>query len=445
MTSSQRVVWSDGLFLRPSHFQQMERWVERLVDTRVAVGPACRWGFTHLRLDTAAAAGGLLGLAAARGVMPDGTPFSLPDDAPVPAPVEIPADAREVRIHLALPAVREGAVQVAFEGAAVPPQARWLARTRAVVDTVLPDAELTEMALGELQFRLVCGDEPAPGLCRMPVARVIERRAGGALTLDETWIAPSLDCRAVPSLQALLAEARHLVRHRADAIAARLSSAAARGAEVGELLTLLVANRHDAALGHLMACDPVPPDALFALLARAVGELATFDDRRGRRARSMPAWRHEDPREGLAALMDELRSLLSDVVDPHAVALPLQSRAAGLWTAALADPALPARADLVLVVRADLPAEALRRRFPAQVKIGPADRIRDLVRLHLPAIGLEPLPVAPSRLPYYAGFTYFRLDRQDPLWGQLATARVLALHVAGEFPGLRLELWAVRE
>jgi type VI secretion system protein ImpJ len=445
MSPAQRVVWSDGLFLMPSHFQQLERWVERLVDARVAGAPAGGWGFTHLRLDAAAAAGGRVGLAAARGVMPDGTPFAVPDDAPVPPPIELPVDAHDVLIHLALPAVREGLVQVAFEGAAVPPETRWVARTRQVIDAVLPDAEATEMALGELQLRLVRHDEPAAGLCRMPVARVVERRASGALSLDETWIAPALDCHAVPALQAVLTEAHHLVRHRADAIAARLSTAASSGGEIAELLRLQAINRHDAALTHLVRCDAVHPEALFALLARAVGELATFDDRRGRRARALPGWRHDDPREGLSGLMEELRDLLSEVVDPQVVPVPLRARAAGVWTAALPEADLAAPATFVLVVHADQPADELRCRFPAQVKIGPADRIRDLVRLHLPAIALEPLPVAPPRLPYYAGFTYFRLDRGSPLWAHLAATRVMALHVAGDFPGLRLELWALRE
>ena len=54
--------------------------------------------------------------------------------------------------------------------------------------------------------------------------------------------------------------------------------------------------------------------------------------------------------------------------------------------------------------------------------------LRDLVRQHLPAIELRPLSVAPPRLPYYAGATYFELVREGPLWSRLETSRVLALH-----------------
>ena len=124
--------------------------------------------------------------------------------------------------------------------------------------------------------------------------------------------------------------------------------------------------------------------------------------------------------------------------------IPLQERAAGLYTGMIPDPELLRSAQFVLAVNADKTAEFVRTRFPSQVKIGPPDRIRDLVRLHLPAIAVEPLPMAPPRMPYYAGFTYFQLDRSGDLWKQLDVTKVVALHIAGDFPGLQLELWALK-
>jgi type VI secretion system protein ImpJ len=95
-------------------------------------------------------------------------------------------------------------------------------------------------------------------------------------------------------------------------------------------------------------------------------------------------------------------------------------------------------------VRADTPAEDVRRRFPTQLKIGPVERLRDLVNLALPGVPVAALPVAPRQIPFHAGFNYFELDQSNELWQQLKTSGGIGLHVAGEFPGLRLELWAVR-
>ena len=40
---------------------------------------------------------------------------------------------------------------------------------------------------------------------------------------------------------------------------------------------------------------------------------------------------------------------------------------------------------------------------------------------------------------------HVEIDRQGELWKQLERSGNLALHVAGDFPGLELELWALRQ
>jgi type VI secretion system protein ImpJ len=99
----------------------------------------------------------------------------------------------------------------------------------------------------------------------------------------------------------------------------------------------------------------------------------------------------------------------------------------------------------VLAVNADLPAESIRGQFPAQSKVGPVERIRDLVNLQLPGIQLAALPVAPRQIPYHAGFVYFQLDRNSELWEQLQASGGVAFHIGGEFPGLQMEFWAIKD
>jgi type VI secretion system protein ImpJ len=52
--------------------------------------------------------------------------------------------------------------------------------------------------------------------------------------------------------------------------------------------------------------------------------------------------------------------------------------------------------------------------------------------------------VAPRQLPFHAGYYYFELDRGSDLWKQLEHNGSMAMHIAGEFPGLELEFWAIR-
>ncbi|PTN51522.1 type VI secretion system baseplate subunit TssK, partial [Achromobacter xylosoxidans] len=75
MVSRDKVIWSEGMFLRPQHFQQFERHMLHTAQQRAATLQGCFWGFGLLSLDRDALAIGKVALTRAQGVMPDGTPF----------------------------------------------------------------------------------------------------------------------------------------------------------------------------------------------------------------------------------------------------------------------------------------------------------------------------------------------------------------------------------
>ena len=450
--NSNRVLWSEGMFLRPQHFQQLERSIDRRIAACVDGIPHTQWGFTTLRLDAAALRIGRVAISIARGRFPDGTPFDIPAEQPAPPPFEPatfgPAPGTGAcTVCLTLPLARAGVPEFSFTGAGAArtdPSARFVGDVQRVGDAVAGHPESVEVTLAQPHLRLIAAGAIPSDRCVLAVAQVLEHPAGGALVLDEQHIPPVLDGRAAPRLVQLATECLQWLRHRAAALAARLMPLAhARSGDLADRQLLQLVNRVDAELTWLIE-RAHHPEALHGLLARAVAELATFSDERCHRPRAVQAYRHDALQASFEPLTSELRALLAEIADPVALALALQARAPGLYTAEAPDVALLRQAEFVLAVRAETGAEIVRQRFPSQAKLGPPDRIRDLVRLHLPAIALEPLPSAPSRVPVLAGFTYFRLDRHSALWSALEASRVLALHVAGDFPALELQLWAIR-
>ena len=113
--------------------------------------------------------------------------------------------------------------------------------------------------------------------------------------------------------------------------------------------------------------------------------------------------------------------------------------------AEITDRSLLTTASFVLAARANVPENALRLHLPAQIKIAPVERIRQLVNAAMPGIALKPLPVAPRQIPYHSGFTYFELEKQSDFWKELQHSGGFALHIGGDFPGLELEFWAIRQ
>src|SRR5207344_582256 len=89
-----KIIWSEGMFLRPHHFQQQERYFANLVELRSAPLRPDPWGFTQLKLDDQLLALGKVGVASASGVFADGVPFHIPSDDELPEPLDFPDSAK---------------------------------------------------------------------------------------------------------------------------------------------------------------------------------------------------------------------------------------------------------------------------------------------------------------------------------------------------------------
>ena len=100
-----KVAWTEGLFLRPHHFQQNDRYHEHLLEARVRYATPYPWGFTALEIDRDLAQQSKFALRRAAGVMPDGTPFDIPADSPLPPPIVIPDTASQQIVWLTMPMV----------------------------------------------------------------------------------------------------------------------------------------------------------------------------------------------------------------------------------------------------------------------------------------------------------------------------------------------------
>jgi len=442
MAWKNKVVWSEGMLLQPQHLQQHDRYWQSQLEARVVGLRPYGWGFSGLKIDEQQLSLGKISLQVCTAVLPDGTPASLPAEDDLPLPLDVPSDARNVLVVLALPLRRHGMAEV---GCDTGPDN--FARHRSEDYEVWDSNGLDNSALmqvGKLRLRLALAGEVANAHSTLGIARIVERRADNRVVLDPDYCPPCLDFRAAPRLGAFADELLGLLHQRADALAGRLSQPGVGGAgEIADFLLLQLLNRAEPLFAHLASATGLHPETLYRAMLELAGELATFTQP-NKRAASYPVYRHDHLGDTFAPLMADLRKSLSTVMDAHAVSIPLDERQFGIRVAVLADKELLKSATFVLAVSAQMPAEMVRSGFPPQVKIGSIEKIRDLVNLQLPGIGLRPLPVAPRQLPFHAGYTYFELDRSSEYWQHLSHSAGFALHVAGDFPGLQMQFWAIR-
>ncbi|MBA2354299.1 MAG: type VI secretion system baseplate subunit TssK [Acidobacteria bacterium] len=443
MSSYNKVVWSEGLFLRPQHFQQQDRHMERFVETRCQGLIPYGWGFTELELERDFLGIGKFGIRRASGVFPDGTPFRMPDDDPVPPAIDVDVQIRDQIVYLAVPLRHTGEVDVdraiGTERMVRHQLQEWEAR-----DATSAAGEPAVVEVGALCTRLLLGSQATDAYATIPLAHIAEARPDKRVLLDESFMPTVLHARAATHLATFATELLGLLHQRGDALGGRVA-ATGRGAaaEFAEFLMLQAINRYEPLLAHHADAGRVHPAQLYELCVSIAGEMATFTSI-SKRPPALPGYRHDRLRESFEPVMAALRTSFAAEMAQVAIPIPIETKKYGISVALVSDRTLYSSAVFVLAARAELPSEELRRSFPAQLKMGPVERIADLVRLGLPGVPVLPLPVAPRQIPFHAGFAYFELDQTNELWEQLKTSGGVAMHVAGSFPGLAMEFWAIR-
>jgi len=444
MVSNSKVVWSEGLFLRPQHFQQQDRHVEDAARSRMRRLHRYSWGFTELEIDRGLLKSGKGALLSAQGIMPDGTLFNLPQDADLPVPIDLDDTVRDCLVYLALPVEQAGGIEVdAPDGREA--TARFVTKQMEVRDGTQSSRTVAEIDVGKLRFRLLPATNELGGYVKLGAFKVVEVRADQHVVIDNSYMPTSLNCHAVPELRAFLTELLGSLHQRQEALAGYLTkSGIGTMADINDLLMLQIVNRYHPLLSHLFQSADIHPETLFQICTQMVGELATYTHDK-KWAPSLPTYQHDDLAVSFRAPIEALRASLSTVLEQKALAIPLRDERYGVKAATIGDRDLLTSATFILGCKSEFPAEVIHQILPGRTKICSVERIRELINLSLPGIGLRALPTAPREIPHHLSTAYFELDRTSPLWNELSQSSGLAIHLAGESADMELSLWAVRE
>ena len=429
MSGTNRVVWSEGLYLRTQHFQQQDRHAEALMRAGLQAAAWQPQGFSRLELDRAALDAGQVAIRAAEGLFPDGTPFSIPQTAAPPPPVAIAAGAAGVA-HLAL-AVEQTGVATMDPAHAEPSGARYRGEVVQVRDTVRNGADPSEVEVARLALRLLGPAEATAGFVTLPVAHVEGLRADGSVAIPDGDLPPALSIAALPWYSGFLQEVVTGLDRIAEAHGALVLGGAGRSIE--NLLILELANSARPRFAHLLAQNLSHPCALYEDLVALAGRMATYGSS-SRRLSDLPVYDHRDAGAAYGPLADTLRSLMLSLrhVEPKSRALPVAKHSQNVWKVRIDNPGILKTSRIVLRVGSTLSEESLRKLFVDQATVGAADAFESLWKSRLPGIALKPLHSQPREIPYDGERLCLELNQKSEHWAQLLNAPGFVIGISGQ-------------
>ena len=220
--------------------------------------------------------------------------------------LDVPENARNVLVYLALPIRQAGAVEVADAAT----EGRYAARPFEAYDTHSASPTPAELQIGRLRMRYLMETEERAGYLCIGLARVTEVTADRRVVLDERWVPPALVCSAVSPLSGLISELAGMLNQRGEALALRMNAPGQAGvAQVQDFMLLQAINGYQMVLSHWADAANVHPESLYAALVQMAGEFSTFIETR--RPSTYQAYRHDD--HGLGAARVKRLEVVEDV------------------------------------------------------------------------------------------------------------------------------------
>jgi type VI secretion system protein ImpJ len=439
-----KVLWGEGLLLRPQHFQRQDAYHEQRLHKSIRAVNPYAWGVEALQIEREALGSNVLRVLTLALRFQDGEWVDAPGADELPDTVDLSQLSQQtITYYAALPGLKP------FSGNFVQPGQP--AKTARFVQTSQETPDLyTQAATASVSYlrktvRLVPDFEPRDAYLSFPLLR-LRRAPSGGFELDTSFVPPSQSVGAAPSVF-------QQVRRLLDALQAKVSALYGhhrepsrnviefRSGDMASFWLLHTASAACASLSHYLHHPDLHPERLHEHLLGVAGALMTFS--RSWTLADLPAYQHADPGPGFDKMFQIIRELLDTVISSKYFALVLTEVRPSYHHGMLDSGKIDDKTTFYIAVSADIPTLELVDAVPLRFKVGAPDDVEKCVLSALPGVRLQYAPQLPAAVPVRPDTCYFILDAKGQMYERMLQAQSMAIYVPSGMKGLKLELLAV--
>ncbi|UJF17212.1 type VI secretion system baseplate subunit TssK [Vibrio sp. SS-MA-C1-2] len=438
MKSQNRVVWGEGMFISPQHFQQQDRYLTQHIQKYTSmVAEGVIYGAATLEFELNYLKLGKLSVVNCSGIFADCSLFSSSNELII----DIPQGTINKVVYLALPLYIEGGNQYGDQQ----DHRRYYTTQTQIFDSNDATKSAIDVDLAQSNVRLLLEGEESSGLTLIPIAKVLELKEDGLLILDRSFIPSSIHLAAASILKDRIKELLILTQARSNEVVQRISVGQQSKSDLSlmrEYLWLQVLNRWIPLLSQIIQQPTTRIDKIYQQLTLFSSELNSLIPQVSEPMKPLIL---DDLQQSFSPLFSSLRDKLSIVESDKVIELD--------WDSALFEkrrllrlsiPNLHQMAGkrLVLSVTSTVGSNDIISLFPKVSTLSGLSQIADLVRNAQSGVEINPLPIAPNELIAKADTSYFEVDTTHPYWLALIERREpIALHVDSRISQLSVKLY----
>ena len=443
MSDSTKVIWKEGMFVTPQHFQQQERYLRWYIDHNAAVSSSLRprAGLIAMEINHDLGKVGKFAISGVSGVFPGGG-FFVDDEELV---IQIPPGTIEKKVFLCLPVARKGGPEYLDDPDAV---TQYTGKEVTVFDNASDDSSSVQLLVGQPNLQLRLEGEDLSGFLLIPVARVLQTSDTGEVILDESFLPMCMVFGASTQMVDRIKEIETLTQSRARNQLAKITAEVNPNTQhvlFREYMLLQTLYRWAPWLCATLENCRLDTHELYINLCRFNAELASLEPE------DCPEIEYYDPADCFGAfnlVLSSLRERLTLSQQDSVVEFQFNRdlfQEHRLLRASIGNPQELLRHRFFLSVTSDDSREHLQDLFANVAKVAGAKKISELIRSSLSGVDLTPLPAAPPELKPDANAVYFRIDTDSPIWRELVKNQdLVALHVDTRIPNPTVRFFAIR-
>lgn len=448
MHTTPKVLWSEGLTLRPQQFQQQDLYHEARLHRMARALHPYPWGVHAVKWNEDGLANNMLRADAMSLVFPDGEIYDAPATDELPPAVDLgklPLTEESFTFYAAMPLFKgHGGNLAGYNGKNG--GARYKQTERETSD-LFSEAMSAEVAYLTKQVELLLDAAARNAYVSFPVTRLL-RVATGGFEIDPAFMPPSLSIAGAAGLPRQLDNLMQKLKAKLDALYGDQREPSkdvveVRSGDIASFWLLHTISTACAGLTHFVDCKEIHPERLFHELLGLAGGLMAFSKKYT--AGDLPRYNHTDPAPSFAKLDAIIRDLADTVISSRYFTIPLaKDESKGpIYKGALTSGKINDQTLLCLSVKADMPALELVAVVPVRFKVGAPDDVHRSVLSALPGIELVHMPQVPAAIPVRPNTYYFALESKGTLYENMLQAQAISIYVPEGIQGLKLELVGV--
>ncbi|MFN6129898.1 MAG: type VI secretion system baseplate subunit TssK [Planctomycetota bacterium] len=328
------VLWSEGMFLRPHHFQAADRFWGELVSTANRFDHPCGYGIARLTVNIESLQNNVLDLVGLSARMKDGTLLESEstqvDSIDLNTRLASDTSAKSVQVFLAIPQDAEGQGNTATSPTAVK---RYLSFVRELPDEIKGDNR-QEVPSRRLNYRIMLSTEDCNGFYLLPLLKLLPvSGSAGKYRVDPDYFPPMLEVASWQELKGLVGDLRSFILGRIKTIGEVMKH---RGISLGssvegdaQKLWLMNSMNQAAAELECIALAPgVHPLVAYTCLCSIVGRLSIFGPEMT--FQGVPPYDHDNLAPIFREVCERIRALINNVRDDEVIQRPFVGSGRGM-------------------------------------------------------------------------------------------------------------------